>query len=122
MATNYVGTGAILNYTAGGTISSGDAIELGTSTEQMIGVALVDMVSGDVGAVAIEGVFSLPKVSAAVIVAGDAVFWDTSANEVDDDAATKATGDFTCGVAMESAGNGVTTVAVKLNGRTTPLT
>jgi len=124
MATTYKGPGEVLTYpNTGSAITNGDRIELGTSIEQMLGIALEDIAATTgVGAVAISGVFDLPKVSGAVIVAGDAVFWDTSANAVDDDAATKATGDFTCGVAMESAGNGVTTIAVKLNGHTTVIT
>lgn len=124
MATTYRGPGDVIDYpNTGSAISAGDRIEMGTTVEGMLGIALTDIAATTgVGAVAISGVFDLPKVTGAVILAGDAVFWDTSANNVDDDAATKATGDFTCGVAMESAGNGVTTIAVKLNGFTTALT
>lgn len=124
MTTLYRGEGDVIDYPNTGTaISAGDVIVLGTTIENMLGVALTDIAATTgVGAVGIEGVFDLPKVSGAVILAGDAVFWDASASEVDDDQATKATGDFTCGVAMESAGNGVTTIAVKLNGFTTTIT
>lgn len=121
-ANKYVGPGDSLNHTAGSAYSEGDTVELVDTNTGTLGVALTDIASGAVGAVGITGVYDLPKVSGAVIAQGGAVFWDTSANAVDDDAATKATGDFTCGTAMEAAGSGVTTIAVKLNGHATALT
>ena len=73
------------------------------------------MVSGDVGAVAIRGTFNLTKATGAVITQGETVNWDASASNVDDNAATAATGDVSdFGVAMESAGSGVLVVAVQL--------
>ena len=108
--------GESVNYTAGATISSGDVLVLGTNSTLIMGVALEDIANGSIGAVAIEGVYNLPKVSAAVIVQGESVIWDSSASEFDDNQATPASGDISaCCVAVESAGNGVTTVAVKLN-------
>lgn len=112
MATNYVQDGVVIQHTAGSAYSAGDVVELG----QSIGVALEDIASGAVGPVQISGVFNLAKVSTAVITQGEEVIWDTSASAFDDNAATPATGDISdCCVAMETAGNGVTTVAVKLN-------
>ena len=108
--------GESVNYTAGATISSGDVLVLGTNSTLIMGVALEDIANGSIGAVAIEGVYNLPKVSAAVIVQGESVIWDSSASEFDDNQATPASGDISaCCVAVEAAGNGVTTVAVKLN-------
>lgn len=124
MATNKVNDGVVMEYAnAGAAISSGDPVEAVDNGTGMLGVALTDIAAtSGVGSVAIEGVYNLPKVSGAVIAQGGAVFWDTSAGAVDDDQATKATGDFTCGTAMESAGAGVTTIAVKLAGQANPLT
>lgn len=112
MATNYVQKGGVIDYTAGATISAGDVLVVG----EQIGIALVDMVSGDVGSVAIEGVFTVAKVSAAVIAQGESVIWDTSASAFDDNAATPATGDVSkCCIAMEAAAATTTTIDVKLN-------
>jgi len=114
MSTNYVQEGGVIQYTNGGTaISSGDVVVMG----EIIGVAMVDIANGETGSVAIEGVFNLPKVDAAVIAQGESVIYDVGASEFDDNAATPATGDVSkCCVAME--GKGATTgetIAVKLN-------
>ena len=124
MATNYIGPGEVINYTnTGSAISSGDVVEINGTSHGMLGVALEDIAATTgVGAVAISGVFEIVKVTGAVIGVGEAVFWDTSANNCDDDAAPKATGDFTCGTAVEAAGNGVVLVKVKLAGMPTLLT
>ncbi|MNC91255.1 hypothetical protein D3C83_74850 [compost metagenome] len=60
----------------------------------------------------------MPKVSAAVIAQGENLTWDASAGAFDDNAATPATGDVTGppAVAMEAAGNGVTSLEVKFTG------
>jgi predicted RecA/RadA family phage recombinase len=85
----------------------------------LLGVALEDGAIGETIDYATEGVFTLPKVSAAAITKGQQVLFDVSANSgagaVDDDQATPATGDFLCGIAWETAGAGVTEIAVKIN-------
>lgn len=114
MATNYVNDGSVITYSnTGSAISSGDVVVVG----EIIGVALEDIAATTgTGAVQIEGVFTLAKVSAAVIAQGEEVIWDSSASAFDDNAATPATGDVSnCCVAMEAAGNGVTSLKVKLN-------
>jgi predicted RecA/RadA family phage recombinase len=112
MATNYIQAGEVIDFTAGSDISSGDVVAVGN----LVGVAITDIANGAVGAVSVEGVWSLPKVSAAVIGAGETVNYDVSAGSFDDNAATAATGDLTGGcVAVEAAGNGDTVVKVKIN-------
>lgn len=113
MASNYVNEGITIAHTASGTaLEAGDPIVIG----EQIGVALVDIAVGDTGTVALSGVFTLPKVSGAVIAAGQSVIWDASAAAFDDNLATPATGDVSgCCVAMETKGNATTTIAVKLN-------
>ena len=102
-------------YTAGGTIAVNDILVVGTNSKACVGVAQEGMVSGDVGIVDLAGCYVFPKVSGAVIKAGETVDWDVSAGEVDDNQATSASGDVAdFGVALEDAGNGVTTIAVKL--------
>jgi predicted RecA/RadA family phage recombinase len=114
MATNFVYDGATIPYTNGGgaTIDANTIFRVG----QIMAVALVDIAVGDTGTCAIEGVWTVPKVSAAVIAQGESVIWDESVDAFDDNAATPATGDVSgCCVAVEAAGGGVTTIDVKLN-------
>ncbi len=112
MATNYVNEGKTLLYTnSGSAISSGDVVVAGTT----LAVALVDIANGASGTVAIEGVFTLPKVSAAVIAQGEEVIWDASETAFEDNAHTPATGDVSnAAIATVAAGSGTTTVKVKL--------
>lgn len=61
----------------------------------------------------VEGVFDLAKQAALAIAAGDTVYWDTAADEVD----TTQT-NVPIGVCVTAAAGGDATVAVKLDGRT----
>jgi len=120
MAGNYLQEGRVLDFTnsSGSTITSGSPVAIGA----IIGVALADIANGEVGAVQIDGVFQLPKVSGAVIAQGESLTFDVSANSgagaFDDNQATPATGDITgaAAVAAEAAGSGTTTIAVRLTG------
>lgn len=119
MATNYVQDGDIIQWTNAGTaVLSGDPVVIGSNGDALIGIALVDIANGATGSVALEGVFSVPKVSGAVIAQGEYVIWDASAAAFDDNAAAPAAGDVSDGaIAWEAAGNGVTTIKVKLIGK-----
>jgi predicted RecA/RadA family phage recombinase len=114
MATNFVQAGDVIQYTAGANITSGSVVRIG----QILGVALVDIANGATGSVAIKGVFSVPKVSGAVIAAGESLTWDASAGSFDDNAATPASGDVTgaAAVAVEPGINGQTALKVLLTG------
>ena len=113
MTKTYVSEGNVVNYTnAGSAIAAGAVVVMGHT----IGVALTDIAATTgVGAVAIEGVFTVPKVSAAVFAVGEKLIYDVSASEFDDSSATPATGDITGGVvAMVAGANAETTCVVKL--------
>jgi len=112
MSTNFKQNGDSLSVTAGAAYSSGDVVV----AAETIGVAINHIASGAVGLIAVTGVYNVPKVSGAVIAAGEGVYYDISAAAFDDNLATAATGDITgaC-TAWEGAGSGVTTIAVKLN-------
>lgn len=116
MASNYIQPGETISWTngTGAAIASGQVVAIG----QIIGVALVDIANGAAGSVGIKGVYAVPKVTAAVIAAGESLVWDASAAAFDDNLATPATGDISGAavVAIEAAGNGTTTVKVLLNG------
>lgn len=119
MATNYIQEGDVIDWTNGGSAkSSGDVVVIGSNGDALIGIALIDIAGSATGSVALEGVFEVPKVSAAVIAKGEYVMWDTSAGAFDDNAAVAATGDVSDGaIAWEAAGNGVTTIKIKLIGK-----
>lgn len=108
-------------YTAGSDIAVDQVVICGVVDAKKchVGVARAAIASGDTGPVATSGVFRFPKVSAAVIKAGEAVNWDSSADsssgEVDDNAHTTAAGDVAqFGEAVEDAGNGVLFVDVDI--------
>lgn len=110
----FVQDGKTINYAnaSGSTITAGSVVVVGNQ----IGVAVNDIADGASGPLVMEGVFKLPKVSAAVIGQGEDVAWDASAGAFDDNAMTPASGDVTLAcTAWEAAGNGVTSLLVKIN-------
>lgn len=117
MAKNYIQSGETITFTAAADITSGQVVKLGN----ILAVALHDAATGE-ECEAGFGVFTAPKVSAADITVGQSLVWDVSAaagdGEFDDNAASPATGDVSgaAAVAWESAGNGVTELAVMFTG------
>lgn len=118
MTITYKQAGNVVQHTAAADITAGQVVKIGN----VLGVALVNIATGSTGSVALDGVFSAPKVSGAVIAKGESLTWDVSANSgagaFDDNAATPTSGDVTGAAAMawEAAGNGVTTLLVKFTG------
>ena len=120
MARTYVTEGEVLQWTnsGGATVAAGTVVAIGN----VLGVTQVAIAAGATGSVSINGVFTAPKVSGAVIAQGDSLVWDVSANTnagaFDDNAATPATGDISgaAALAYEAAGAGVTSLRVKFTG------
>lgn len=113
MTTNYVQPGEKIAWTngTGSDVSSGDVVEL----TNCLGVAESDIADGESGTVCLEGVFTLPKVSAAVFAVGEKLIWDTSSGAFDDSSATPATGDITgAAIAVQAGADTETTCVVKL--------
>ena len=112
MAKNFVAAGNVVDFTnAGALITSGSVVKL----SHTIGIALADIATGATGAVALEGVFEVPKVPAAVFAVGEKLLWDVSAGQFDDAAATPASGDVMGAViAMKAGANAETVCTVKL--------
>lgn len=109
MAKNFIKPGEHLTFTAGADTASGAGVLLGT----VLGVSLTAVANGGSGEAAVEGVWELPKASAAVVAAWSRPIWDVSAGEFI--ASGAATGDLLNGaVAVEAAGNGATKVKVRL--------
>lgn len=112
MSTNQVQRGDIIDFVTAGAVTVGSVVKM----SHTLGVALKAAAgSGETIPVAVEGVFTVPKVSAAVFAVGEKLIWDVSAGAFDDSAATPATGDVTgAAVAVVAGANTETTCVVKL--------
>lgn len=112
-----------VNYTAAAAVAIDEIIVVGTNGAVSVGVAREALSAAGTCTVDIGGCYTFPKVSTAVIKAGETVDWDSSAGEVEDNQSTLATGDVgDFGVALADAGNGTTTVQVQLMPGTSAIT
>lgn len=111
---NYIQDGDRLTWTngTGSDVAAGAPVVIGN----LIGVACVAIANGASGAVAMEGVFTLPKATGSAWTAGSRLLWDASAARFDVGTATPATGDVSvCCVAWGAAASADTTGLVKIN-------
>lgn len=102
---NYIQPGRTLTIPAPANVSSGGIVQAGKIT----GVAAGDALMGYPVDIACEGVFMLPKEAAEVFAVGDEVAWTGTACE-----APSTANDNVIGVAVAVAGNGATSMAVRL--------
>lgn len=111
---NYLQPGHVMAFTPTVAVVSGQLVAIGA----ILGVSQGDVAADTEGTAQICGVFSVPKVSGAVIAKGETLTWDVSAAAFDDNLAVAAAGDIVGAgaFAFEAAGNGVTTMLVKLTG------
>ena len=116
MASNFKQPGDVIAWVNGSGAAkvSGQVVVIG----KILGVCLVDIAIGATGSVAVDGVFSVPKVSSAVIPQGSNLLWDASAASFDVGTATAATGDVSGPPAFAAAAgaNGETTLLVAFTG------
>ncbi len=114
MTTKAIQPGKVIDYTAGADITSGSVVRIG----QILGVALTDIANGATGPVQIEGVFEVPKVTAAVFAQGESLTWDSSVGKFDDNLAVAASGDITgaAAVSFKAGLNNETTCWVRFTG------
>lgn len=112
--TNEVQDGKKITWTngTGSNVVAGQVVAVGI----LVGVACVAIANGASGAVAMDGVFTVPKATGNAWVSGAKVLWDVSAAKFDHGGATPATGDISgCCVAWAGAASGDTTGKVKIN-------
>jgi predicted RecA/RadA family phage recombinase len=109
MAANKVQDGNIIDYTnaTGSDIAAGDLVVIGTR----VGVALVDIADGAAGAVAVTGVYEVPKEAALAVTQGDLLYADVTSGELDKTALDQTL----AGYAFADAAGAASTVHVKLN-------
>lgn len=102
----YVQLGDSIDYTPSAAVSAGDVVVFGT----IIGIAKLDIAANTLGALAVDGVFSIAKGTGA-ITAGAAVYWD-STNKV---ITTTSNNNTVAGVAVAAAASDSDTVLVLIN-------
>lgn len=107
----YVAEGRTIDHAPSAQRLAGAATLIGVVGNGIIGVAVDDTANGVSGAFYIEGVFDLPKLSTDVVTQGAQLYWDNTNLRFTLTSAGNTKG----GVAMAAAGNGVTTVRVKIN-------
>jgi predicted RecA/RadA family phage recombinase len=109
---NSIQPGNVLTIVAAADIASGDPVLIGPDPGGLVGVACGSALTGAEVEVAVNGVFELPKLTTDVVAVGDLLYYDLSEAEL-----TKtATNNTLAGIATKAAGNGVTTVQIRLNG------
>jgi len=111
MATRFVHDGKSIDYTPGADVTAGDVVVQG----DLVGVAKLDIASGALGALAIDGVFDFPKATGggSAIAAGVKVYWDVADSEAkadDESGANKL-----LGKTIVAAGDDDATVRVRLD-------
>jgi len=107
MTSKFVQPGTVLDYTPGSAVTSGQVVLIGVR----IGVALKDIAANATGPLQVAGVFNIAKLSTDVVAPGAALYWDNTNSRL----TTTASGNTLAGFAAAAAGNGATTVAIKLN-------
>jgi len=109
MTTKYVQPGEMIDYTPAADVASNDVIAFGV----LLGVAVSDIAANDTGALAVEGVFDLPKKTGGAIAAGVPVTWSVADKALIFGAG--AANDLAGGaVAIQAAAAGDAVVRVKL--------
>ena len=105
---NYIQAAKTVTIPAPATVASGEVVIAGS----LVGIAAGDAASGALVDVSLEGVFSLPKVSADVVTVGLPLYYDAGTDlvTIDDDEG----GNPRLGTAVAAAGAGVGSVKVRL--------
>lgn len=101
---NKISDGTRISYTnsSGSTITSGSGVLVGA----VLYVATADILNGEAGILARDGVYNLPKLSTDVVTQGAKLFWDNTNKRL----TLTSTSNTFAGFAHSAAGSGVTTV------------
>jgi len=106
---NDVQNGDYIEFTAGATITSGQLVQVGS----LHGVSVTDVANGAKGTLAMEGVFTLPKLTGAAgdaTTAGGPVYFSSGSVSGSDSSGTRKL----VGHSLAAAAQAVTTVQVRL--------
>lgn len=107
---NYIQPGDVLDVTPAAEVLSGAGFLIGSGTTGLIGVAIATIPANTIGSVRVSGVFELPKLGTDVVAVGAQLYWD----DINKRLTLTATNNSFAGWAVEAAGNGVTTVKIRL--------
>lgn len=106
---NHIQKGDVITVPAPtGGIASGEGAIIGN----FFGIAAYAAAVTEPVELATTGVYQLPKATTAVLTVGARVAWDNTARNI----IVPGTGGCSVGVATEAAGNGIHSVAVRLDG------
>jgi len=110
MTARFIQNGNSIDYTPGADVSAGDVVVQG----DLVGITKLDIASGALGALAVTGVFDVPKTTGVgeAIAAGAKVYWDEaeSVAKTDDEAGANKY----LGKTVLAVGDDDTTVRVRL--------
>ena len=104
-----ISSGDVIDYTPTADVAAGDVVVQG----ELVGIALQPIPANVLGSLAVAGVFDVAKATATVFSAGAKVYWDATnklAVTSDGEGENKL-----LGKAVAAAGNGATTVRVRLS-------
>ena len=106
---NFIQPGNTITVTAPtGGISSGEGVLIGS----LFGVAAFDAEESESVEIQTTGVMVLPKLATDVVAVGDLLYWDATNKRL----TVTTTDNKLVGLAVAAAGNGATTVVIRLNG------
>ena len=103
----FVQEGRNVDYTPGADVAAGDVVVQG----DLVGVAKVEIKSGKLGAVSVDGVYDFAKNTGVAYTVGTILYWDDTANVV----TTTATGNKVIGKVVRAAATTDTTVRVRVS-------
>ena len=112
MATaQFIQDGDYIDYTPGSDLVAGDVVVQG----DLIGIAKGDIATGKLGALAVVGLFDVPKAAGVgtAIAVGSIVYWDAGASEATTSSGAGANKEL--GKTVAAAGDNDTTVRVRLS-------
>jgi len=103
----FVQDGWSIDYTPGADVAAGDVVVQG----ELVGVAKLDILSGKLGALAVEGVYDFAKNTGVAYSVGAILYWDDTNNVV----TATASGNKQLGKVVRAAASADTTVRLKLS-------
>ena len=109
--TSYIQIGNNINYVNAGstTIKAGDVVPMGKTR---IAVADCQMEPGELGSLALTGVWDFPADTSAPIEFGAEVFWDNEGKKIK---ASKSSAEIPAGICVLAKASSAATVRVRIN-------
>lgn len=107
MGATYIQDGNHIDYTPAADLAAGDVVVQG----ELVGIADRALPAGQVGSLAVAGVFDVPKAAALAFAAGAKVYWDVADGNANDDGVNNKL----LGKAIFAAAEADATVRVRLS-------